>query len=79
MIAGGRVYFEASIDDLVNVYGRLLFGFFDEEGYEEPPYNGPNQAVVVVVWVLVAIFVSGVIGVYCCYKRRKAAFMKELK
>ena len=72
-VVGGRAYFEANLFG-TNLSSFVTKGFFDKEGYVEPPPNSLVGNHKVAAWSSIGgiLILAGVILlVYCCCKRDK--------
>lgn len=71
-VAGGRAYFEADVVG-ANSNSFTAKGFFDKEGYiEPPPSNAAKIGLIVGLSVgLGGLLIGGVVFYYCYWRKRK--------
>jgi len=75
-VVGGRVYFEASIFGL-NYNSFTYKGFFDQEGYTEPPSTLKQLKSSGLIWIIAASVVLLIILVYVICKCRSKSDSKK--
>jgi len=70
-VAGGRVYFETDVYNIgtTSMTGK---GFFDKQGYVEPPAAGKSKTGLILgITIPIVVVLAGICLYVCCKKREK--------